>query len=341
VTEGAEVKAGLVSSFLATDPVKGAATYDDALVLITREKIDTVSEIVPLLSQVIDVKKPLLIVARDIAPEIVSLLVVNRQNGSLKVAAVKPAASGEKLNVLLEDLALLTGTEVVTKEKGQALALLSSQRLGQVKQFTSTATTTLFHASLSVPTEAKDKLTTRLREDLQRAADPNEQASLTERLRILSGNLVTLFIGAATETELKAKMQLADNAVKAVRAALEEGVVPGGGIAFLDLSRRLLPQSFGFESAGKRRGAKIFLEALLAPLKALAENANLEPLPLLSRLMEAEPGSGCDFSSSRTIKMQAAGIQDPTKVVRVALENAVSVVSDLINTSVAVLEENE
>lgn len=334
--EGVEMEGGFLSTYFVTDSSKNEAVLENALVFITSNRISSTNEILPLLIQIAEDAKPVLIIAKDFDSDVLSMLATNNRNNALKCVAVKSTLAGDSLNELLEDISLVTGTEVFSGEKGQDLKTVHIGQLGTVDKVVVSSTKTRILSGKNKNSSRLAEFINLLQNKRQNNTFKGEHRNIEARLARLTGGVVVISIGAATETELKEKLCRVNDGVKAVKAALEEGVVPGGGIIWLQLAKHL--ETITSAVQDEQRGITIFKKALTAPFIILGKNAGKESLPLLERMMQAAPEIGYDFREDQIVNVWEKGIIDPAKVIRVAMEGAVSVVSELLKTKAAIAE---
>lgn len=337
-TEGGEINGSLLSPWFVTDTIRSEAVLENAAVLITDQKISAASDLLPLLQQIVDEKKPLLIIAKEIQEEVLSMLVTNCRNHVIQCVAAKPTAAGDRLAAEFADLSILTGTELITDEKGHRLKTISIGQLGQVKKVVVGSGKIRFITSDHAKNTSLKKTVSNLQKQFVAAKDSDEKRNISERLTRLSGGVIVLSVGATTETELKEKLYRTDDAVKAVRAALEEGTVPGGGITLLELAKRT--SMLVSDDRDEQVGINLFTAALSAPFITMALNAALEPLPMISRLSVVAEGKGYNLNNGELVDMRKAGIIDSVKVLRVALTNAVSIAGELLKIKAVIVEES-
>ena len=331
--EGIEIKGGFLSSNFVTDTVRNEAVLENALVLITDKRISSVEEIVPILTKIVDSSKPVLIIAKDFDTDVLDKLVANNRNYVIQCIAVKSNLAGLALNELLEDISLVTDTEVFTEEKGQDLKEIPIIQLGTVDKVVVSSTHTRIISGKD-KTPRLESLISILQKRRNNNYNRAELANIETRLARLTDGVAIISIGATTETELKEKLYRVEDGIKAVKAALEEGVVAGGGMVWLHLVKHI--EEVTSRDMDEQKGIAIFKRALAAPFIALGENAGIEPLPLLEKMMQASSETGYDFRNDQVVNIWKAGIIDPAKVIKVAMGNAVSVVTELLKTKVAI-----
>ncbi|MEM5475715.1 chaperonin GroEL [Pacificibacter sp. AS14] len=334
VVEGMQFDRGYLSPYFVTDPSKMTATLDDCVILLHEKKLTSLAPMVPLLEAVMQADKQLLVIAEDIAGEALATLVVNKLRGGLKVAGVKAPGFGDRRKAMLQDLAVLTGGTVISEELGIKLENVTMDMLGTAKKITMTKDTT------TVVDGAGDKAAIasrviQLRAQIEDTTSDYDREKLQERLAKLSGGIAVIKVGGATEVEVKERKDRVDDALNATRAAVEEGVVPGGGVALVHAGKVLV--GLKGDNADQQAGIAIIRKALQAPLRQIAENAGVDGSVVAGKIAEnADKTFGYDAQSERYGDMLKAGVIDPTKVVRIALQYAASVAGLLITTEAMV-----
>ncbi len=335
VVEGMQVDRGFLSPYMVTDPEKMEAVLDDPLILLTDKKISNIQEVIPVLEQVIQSGKKLLIMAEDVEGEALSTLLVNKLRGTLNVLCVKAPGFGDRRKEMLQDIAILTGATVISTDYGLELHDASLEHLGTARQVKAGKETTIIVDGGGDPALIKER-TTMIRNELERTASEYDKEKLQERLARLAGGVAILRVGAATETEMKEKKLRIEDALNATRAAVEEGIVAGGGTAYVNAIpavEELIDQVEGDE----KTGVQIIARALAAPLRQIATNAGLDASVILEKVRSSgEIGHGFDAYKEVYCDMIANGIVDPTKVTRSALENAASISAMLLTTEALV-----
>ena len=335
VVEGMQVDRGFLSPYMVTDPEKMEAVLDDPLILLTDKKISNIQEVIPVLEQVIQSGKKLLIMAEDVEGEALSTLLVNKLRGTLNVLCVKAPGFGDRRKEMLQDIAILTGATVISTDYGLELHDASMEHLGTARQVKAGKETTIIVDGGGQPELIKER-TTMIRNELERTASEYDKEKLQERLARLAGGVAILRVGAATETEMKEKKLRIEDALNATRAAVEEGIVAGGGTAYVNAIpavSALIDQVEGDE----KTGVQIIARALAAPLRQIATNAGLDASVILEKVRSSgEIGHGFDAYKEVYCDMIANGIVDPTKVTRSALENAASISAMLLTTEALV-----
>ena len=334
-TEGMQFDKGFLSPYFVTDPERMEAVLEDAYVLITQGKISAVADILPILDQVAQAKKSLLIIAEDVDGEALSTLVVNRIREILKVVAVKAPGFGDRRKAMLQDLAVLTGSSVISAEVGLKLDSTQLDDLGTARRIVVTKDNTTIVDGAG----DKDELTSRvhqIKSEIERTDSDWDREKLQERLAKLSGGVCVIKVGAHTEVELKEKKHRIEDAISATRAAIEEGIVAGGGSALVHAVSVLDNLDLEGDEA---TGANIVRKACAEPLRWIAENAGLEGYVAVSRVTELEPGNGLNAETGVYGDLVKAGIIDPVKVTRSALRNAASIASMILTTNTLVVEK--
>ena len=335
LVEGMQIDRGFLSAYMITDPDKMEAVLDDPLILLTDKKISNIQEIVPVLEQVIQTGKKLLIMAEDVEGEALSTLIVNRLRGTLQVLCVKAPSFGDRRKEMLQDIAILTGATVISSDYGLELHDASMEHLGSARQVKAGKETTIIVDGGGQPKLIKER-TSMIRNELERTQSEYDKEKLQERLARLAGGVAILRVGAATETEMKEKKLRIEDALNATRAAVEEGIVAGGGTAYVNAIASvegLIDQVEGDE----KTGVQIIARALTAPLRQIAENAGLDASVILEKVKSSgKVGYGFDAYKEIYCDMIASGIVDPTKVTRSALENAASISAMLLTTEALV-----
>jgi chaperonin GroEL len=337
LTEGMQFDKGYLSPYMITDPERMEAVLDEPYILVANQKIGAVKDLLPVLEQVIQAGRPLLIVAEDVEGESLATIVVNKLRGTFQAVAVKAPGFGDRRKRMLEDIAILTGAEVITEEMGLKLENTKLSQLGKARRVVidKDSTTIIDGAGDSDGIKARIK---QLKTEIENTDSDFDREKLQERLAKLAGGVAVIKVGASTETEMKEKKHRVEDALEATRAALEEGIVPGGGVALLNAVKAIdLEGSEGDE----RTGAAIIRRALEEPLRQLAENAGLEGSVVVGRVRDAKPGHGLNVDTGEVEDLVASGIIDPTKVTRLALQNAASIAKNILTTEAIVAEPPE
>jgi chaperonin GroEL len=336
VVKGMKFDRGYLSSYFMTNPESQECILEDAYVLIYDKKISSIKEIIPLLQAVVESGRPLLIIAEDVEGEALATLVVNRLRAGLKVSAVKAPGFGDRRKAMLQDIAIVTGGEVISEELGHKLENTTLEQLGRVKKAVSTKDeTTLVEGAGSKA--AIQERATQIKHQIEESTSDYDKEKLQERLAKLVGGVAVIRVGAATEVEMKEKKDRVDDAQRATAAAVEEGILPGGGTAFIRCIPLLNKLADSLEG-DEKTGARIMIRALSSPLRQIAENAGQEGAIILQQVEKLGDRIGYNALTGEYVDMITAGILDPTKVVRCALENAVSVSSMLLTTEAIVAD---
>jgi len=336
-TEGMQFDKGYLSPYMVTDAERMEAVLEDPYILVANQKIGAVKDLLPILEQVIQAGRPLLIVAEDVEGESLATIVVNKLRGTFQAVAVKAPGFGDRRKRMLEDIGILTGSEVITEEMGLKLENTKLSQLGRARRVVidKDSTTIIDGAGEGEGIKARIK---QLKQEIENTDSDFDREKLQERLAKLAGGVAVIKVGAATETEMKEKKHRVEDAVQATRAALEEGVVAGGGVALLNaVSSIKLDDLEGDE----RTGASIVIRALEEPIRQLADNAGLEGSVVVNSVREAKPGHGLNVESGDVEDLFSAGIIDPTMVTRSALQNAASIAKNILTTEAVVAEAPE
>ena len=330
VVEGMQFDKGYVSPYMVTDTEKMEAILDNPYILITDKKISNIQEILPLLENLMEQSGKLLIICDDIEQEALSTLILNKLRGVLNVVAVKAPGFGDKRKAYLEDIAILTGGEVITSDLGLELKDTQVEQLGRAKQVKVQKENTIIVDGLG----QKDKIAERvsqIKTQILETKSEYDKENLQERLAKIAGGVAVIGVGAATEVEMKDKKLRIEDALSATKAAVEEGIVAGGGTALINVAPAVEKTVEGL-TGGEKLGATIVLKALEEPVKQIARNAGLEPAVIADNVKKSEVGVGFDASKEEYVDMKKSGIVDPTKVTRSALQNAASIASMVITT---------
>ena len=336
LVEGMQFDRGYISAYMCTDMEKMVCEMSDPYILITDKKISNIQEILPLLEQIVQSGAKLLIIAEDIEGEALTTLIVNKLRGTFQVAGVKAPGYGDRRKEMLKDIAILTGGTVISDELGYDLKEVSIDMLGRAKSVRIEKENTVIVDGLGDKTDIEARIA-QIKMQLEETTSEFDREKLQERLAKLSGGVAVIRVGAATETEMKeAKLRLED-ALAATKAAVEEGIISGGGSAYIHASKEVAKLAATL-TGDERTGAEIILKALEAPLFHIAANAGLEGAVIINKVRESEPGVGFDALTEKYVNMVDAGIIDPTKVTRSALQNATSVASTLLTTESVVAE---
>ena len=335
VVEGMQFDRGYLSPYFVTDADTMEAVLEDAYILIHDTKISTMKDVLPILEKVAQLSKPLLIVAENIEGEALATLVVNKLRGTLNVAAVKAPGFGDRRKAMLEDLAVLTGGTVISEEKGYRLENTTLDALGRAQRIVITKDNTTVVDGAGVSEQIKARVQ-QIRQQIEASTSDYDGEKLQERLAKLAGGVAVLKIGAATEIELKEKKARVEDALHATRAAVEEGVVPGGGVAFIRAQEAL--STLALENEDQQHGVRIVHRALEEPLRQIVHNAGIEGSIVVARVREGADDFGFNARTETYGNLLAEGVLDPTKVARTALENAASVASLLLTTESIIAE---
>jgi chaperonin GroEL len=338
-TEGMQFDKGYLSPYMITDAERMEAVLEEPYVLIANQKIGAVKDILPVLEQVIQAGRPLLIVAEDVEGESLATIVVNKLRGTFSAVAVKAPGFGDRRKRMLEDIAILTGGEVITEELGLKLENTKISQLGKARKIVIDKDTTTIIDGAGGSDAIKGRIK-QLKSEIENTDSDFDREKLQERLAKLSGGVAVVKVGAATETEMKEKKHRVEDALQATRAALEEGIVPGGGVALInagDAIKTALDKLEGDE----RTGANIIIRALEEPLRQLAYNAGLEGSVVVDKVRTAKKGQGLNVETGEIEDLVKAGIIDPTMVTRSALQNAASIAKNILTTEAVVAEMPE
>ena len=337
-TEGMQFDKGFISAYFITDPDRMETVLEDAYILLVQGKISSVQELLPLLEKVVQASKPLLIIAEDVEGEALSTLVVNRIRGTFSSCAVKAPAFGDRRKAILQDLAILTGAQVVAPEVGLKLDQAGLEVLGTARRIVVTKdnTTIVDGGGDQADVEAR---VAQIRAEIERSDSDWDREKLQERLAKIAGGVVVIKVGGHTEVELKEKKHRIEDAVSATRAAIEEGIVSGGGTALVQASA-VLEGDLGL-TGDQATGVGIVRRSMAEPLRWIAENAGEQGYVVVSKTAELPPGHGLNAATGEYVDLVAAGVIDPVKVTRSALENAASIAAMLLTTEALVVEKKE
>ena len=339
VVEGMQFDKGYVSPYMVTDTEKMEAVMDNPFILITDKKISNIQEILPILEELSGQGGKLVIIADDFENEVLSTLILNKLRGILNVVGVKAPGFGDYRKEVLEDIAILTGGEVITSELGLELKDASLSQLGRAKQVKCSKENTIIVDGMGSK-ELLDSRVKQIRSNIEEEKSSYDKEKLQERLAKLAGGVAVIQVGAATEVEMKEKKLRIEDALSATKAAVEEGILPGGGTAYVNVIpevEKLLSEV----SEDERLGVKIILKALEEPVKQIAKNAGLEGAVILDKVKNSKQGIGFDAAKEQYVDMKKEGIVDPTKVTRSALQNAESVASMILTTESIITEKKE
>jgi chaperonin GroEL len=342
-TEGMQFDKGYISPYMVTDQDRMEATLEDPYILIANQKIGSVRDVLPVLEQVIQSGKPLLIIAEDVEGESLATLVVNKLRGTFTGVAVKAPGFGDRRKRMLEDIAILTKAEVITEELGLKLENTQVSQLGHARRVVVGKDNTTIVDGAGDAEAIKGRIN-QIKAEVESTDSDFDREKLQERLAKLSGGVAVVKVGAATETEMKEKKHRVEDALQATRAALEEGIVPGGGVALLQASASVSVDGDGASTDGsddERTGARIVLRALEEPLRQIAENAGLEGSVVVNDVRKAKAGEGLNAATNEIVDLVAAGVIDPAMVTRSALQNAASIAKNILTTEAIVAEVPE
>jgi chaperonin GroEL len=338
-TEGMQFDKGYLSPYMVTDAERMEAVLDNPAILVANQKIGAVKDLLPVLEQVIQAGRPLLIVAEDVEGEALATIVVNKLRGTFQAVAVKAPGFGDRRKRMLEDIAILTGAEVITEEMGLKLENTKISQLGTARRVVVTKdTATLIDGAGD--TDAIKARIKQIKAEIENTDSDFDREKLQERLAKLSGGVAVVKVGAATETEMKETKHRVEDALQAARAALEEGVVPGGGVALLNAADAVR-DSFASLEGDEQTGARIIIRALEEPIRQLATNAGLEGSVVVNQVRGGKPGQGINIDTGELTDLVKAGITDPTMVTRSALQNAASIAKNILTTEAIVAEAPE
>jgi chaperonin GroEL len=339
-TEGMQFDKGYLSPYMVTDAERMEAVLDEPYILVANQKIGAVKDLLPILEQVIQAGRPLLIVAEDVEGESLATIVVNKLRGTFQAVAVKAPGFGDRRKRMLEDIAILTGAEVITEEMGLKLENTKISQLGKARRVVvdKDSTTIIDGAGESDAIKARIK---QLKAEIENTDSDFDREKLQERLAKLSGGVAVVKVGASTETEMKEKKHRVEDALQAARAALEEGQVPGGGVALINAADAVKDKLLKDLEGDEATGAKIIIRALEEPLRQLATNAGLEGSIAIEHVRQAEKGWGLNVDTGEVEDLLKSGIGDPTMVTRSALQNAASIAKNILTTEAIVAEAPE
>ena len=339
VVEGMQFDRGYITPYMVTDTEKMEAVIDDAYILITDKKISVIADILPILEQLVQSGKKLVIIAEDVEGEALNTLIVNRLRGTLNVVCVKAPGFGDRRKEMLQDIATLTGGTVISEQVGLELKTADISMLGRARQVKVTKETTTIVDGAGDSQEIRDRVA-QIRAQIGTTTSEYDKEKLQERLAKLSGGVAVIKVGAATETEMKEKKLRIEDALNATRAAVEEGVVAGGGTIFVNVIPAV-EALLGSVEGDEKTGVRIIAKALEAPIRQIAANAGLDGSVILEKVRSSQPGYGFDAYKEEYCDMVAAGIIDPAKVTRSALENAASVSAMVLTTESLVADKPE
>ena len=334
-TEGMQFDKGYISPYMVTDQERMEAVLEDPFVLIANQKIGSVRDLLPILEQVIQSGRPLLIIAEDVEGEALATLVVNKLRGTFTGVAVKAPGFGDRRKRMLEDISILTGGEVITEEMGLKLENTQVSQLGRARRIVVAKDNTTIVDGSGDAEGIKGRIN-QIKSEIENTDSDFDREKLQERLAKLSGGVAVVKVGAATETEMKEKKHRVEDALQATRAALEEGIVPGGGVALLESIGAVDLDTFEIED--EKTGAKIVVRALEEPLRQIAENAGYEGSVVVNDVRKSPAGEGLNANTGEMVDLVAAGVIDPAMVTRSALQNAASIAKNILTTEAIVAE---
>jgi chaperonin GroEL len=337
-TEGMQFDKGYISPYMVTDQERMEAVLEDPYILIANSKIGSVRDILPILEQVIQSGKPLLIIAEDVEGESLATLVVNKLRGTFTGVAVKAPGFGDRRKRMLEDIAILSGGEVITEEMGLKLENTQVSQLGRARRVVVAKDTTTIVDGAGDSEQIRGRIN-QIKTEIENTDSDFDREKLQERLAKLSGGVAVVKVGAATETEVKEKKHRVEDALQATRAALEEGIVPGGGVALLRAGDSVKVDAL--DEGDERTGAKIVLRALEEPLRQIAENSGLEGSVVVNDVRKAKQAEGLNAATGEIVDLVKAGVIDPAMVTRSALQNAASIAKNILTTEAIVAEVPE
>ena len=339
LVEGMQFDRGYISAYMATDMEKMEANLDNPYILITDKKISNIQEILPVLEQIVQSGSKLLIIAEDVEGEALTTLIVNKLRGTFNVVAVKAPGYGDRRKEMLKDIAILTGGQVISEELGLSLAETKIEDLGRAKSVKVQKENTIIVDGEGNSEEIQGRIA-QIKAQLAETTSDFDREKLQERLAKMAGGVAVIRVGAATEPEMQEKKLRMEDALNATRAAVEEGIISGGGSAYIHASKKVAKLVETLEG-DEKTGGQIILKALEAPLFTIAQNAGLEGSVIVNKVRESEPGNGFDAYNEKYVQMVDAGILDPAKVTRSALQNATSVASTLLTTESVVANIKE
>jgi chaperonin GroEL len=336
VVEGMQFDRGYISPYFITNSEKMEADLDNPYILITDKKISTMKDLLPILEKTVQTGRPLLIIAEDLEGEALTTLVLNRLRGTLKVAAVKAPGFGDRRKAMLEDIAILTGGTLINEERGFRLEATELDMLGSAEKVTIDKDNTTIVNGAGKSEDIKARVA-QIKAQIETTTSDYDKEKLQERLAKLSGGVAVLYVGAATEMEMKEKKDRVDDALAATKAAVEEGVIPGGGVGYIRALDALA--KLKGENEDQQTGIEIIRKAIQAPLRQICENAGVEGSVVVNKVMEGKGDFGYNAREDKYENLYAAGVIDPAKVARVALENAASIAAMLLTTEAVIVEK--
>ena len=335
VVEGMQFDRGYISPYFMTNPDKMETVLDNAYLLITDKKISTMKDLLPVLEPVAREGKALLIIAEDVDGEALTTLVVNKLRGTLKIAAVKAPGFGDRRKEMLQDIAILTGATVVSEERGFTLENTTPEMLGKAEKVTITKDNTTIVGGAGVKADIADRVA-QIRKQLETTTSDYDKEKLQERLGKLAGGVAVLYVGAGSEIEMKEKKDRVEDALNATRAAVEEGYLPGGGVAYIRASESI--KNLKGENDDETTGIRIVARAIEEPLRQISQNAGVDGSVIIQKIREGKGDFGYNARTDEYVNMCEAGVIDPTKVARVALENAASVAGMFLTTECGIVD---
>src|SRR3954463_8034997 len=334
-TEGMQFDKGYLSPYMVTDAERMEAVLDNPYILVANQKIGAVKDVLPVLEQVIQAGRPLLIVAEDVEGESLATIVVNKLRGTFQAVAVKAPGFGDRRKRMLEDIAILSGAEVITEEMGLKLENTKLAQLGQARRVVIDKDSTTIIDGNGEASGIKARIK-QLQSEIENTDSDFDREKLQERLAKLAGGVAVVKVGASTETEMKEKKHRVEDALEATRAALEEGIVPGGGVALLEATEAINLDAIAIDD--EKTGARIVLRALEEPLRQIAENSGFEGSVVVNDVRRAEAGQGLNAATGEIVDLVGAGVIDPAMVTRSALQNAASIAKNILTTEAIVAE---
>ena len=339
VVEGMQFDRGYISPYFVTDTEKMEAVLDDPYILLSESKITSLNELITLLDELVKTGKPILFIAEDIEGDALATLIVNQVRGVFRNLAVKAPGFGDRRKAMLQDIAVLTGAEVISRDLGTSLENVQIAQLGRAKRVVCDKESTTIVGGMGNKDEIEARIG-QIRREIDKTTSDYDKEKLDERLAKLSSGVAVIRVGAPSEVEMKSKKEALDDAISATKAAVEEGTVPGGGMALLRCTETLLREEDSTEG-DERTGLQILRRALSAPTRQIAENSAADGGVVVARMLEGDGSVGFDAARNEYVNLVEKGIVDPTKVVRIALENAVSVASVLLLTEATITEIEE
>ncbi|HYI99514.1 MAG TPA: chaperonin GroEL, partial [Thermoleophilaceae bacterium] len=334
-TEGMQFDKGYLSPYFVTDPEKMVTHFEDPFILIYEKKVSSMKDLLPVLERVLQQGRPLLIVAEDVEGESLATIVVNKLRGTFTAVAVKAPGFGDRRKRMLEDIAILSGGEVITEEMGLKLENTQLSQLGRARRVVVTKDTSTIVDGAGDAEGIKGRIN-QIKAEIENTDSDFDREKLQERLAKLAGGVAVVKVGAATETEMKEKKHRVEDALQATRAALEEGIVPGGGVALLRASSAVKVDAI--DDPDEQTGARIVLRALEEPVRQLAHNAGLEGSVVVNDVRKAKKNDGLNADTGEIVDLVAAGVIDPAMVTRSALQNAASIAKNILTTEAIVAE---